>query len=646
MYSSGQSSNFGPSHSGNSFTYPNQFASITHVSNFPLQQMSANVSSGNNFPLGLKRGLPVGSNDDDKENRYSTAKKVCNVKEGNAEDTRESGIDNDEDTYKSSDDGGERCDSESTSSEASEHANENSVGNPLAQSTPCAPQPSNAFFSQAMRNFNQDCWGTQCQNPYTAAQLQMASYLSYGQQPSSTNMAHNHSNASFPDVNSYYGNQLLNQQMMAYANSIPISQQLNQIGHQNAYSASSMSNSQSLEPSNSLIGPSMNFSNFGTSFDASMTTPDSGCPNNVSNMSLHGQQKQMNQSESNSSAAGASNGSGSSSGTDEGYANFSRVSDTKNALSITSYHNSNIQYRHHNMKFDPNMEYCQVSGRLALLSNAKRYKITLGEIYRRISPPECLNASYLGGILRKAKKTDGGNQLRQELNRHGMSLPPGRRRMHACTTFTSLCEEEARQMGIDYYLISKDFFPSSHLAQIMMKPIKGDLQEASQKLCAVQHASQIMEELRFVVEHMNGESKQFQPILSTDGTETTQAQNDAKEGIFKFSRLTHGFGPIAMLTAWDSFREFLRFCSIELSGGNASQTAVSNLPGTSKACGSLYPENPERNVIKKQQVITVLDAANFDTDDGLIDAVNLLGFVMQGFAKGLHEQNEVERNIG
>lgn len=199
MYSSGQSSNFGPSHSGNSFTYPNQFASITHVSNFPLQQMSANVSSGNNFPLGLKRGLPVGSNDDDKvciilvwrqlatctnkklvltaknyvtnygtrylklsfhsvkklwhtllvdefiiqhskyninwitilslfqENRYSTAKKVCNVKEGNAEDTRESGIDNDEDTYKSSDDGGERCDSESTSSEASEHANENSV---------------------------------------------------------------------------------------------------------------------------------------------------------------------------------------------------------------------------------------------------------------------------------------------------------------------------------------------------------------------------------------------------------------------------------------------------------------------------------------------------------------------------------------
>ncbi|KAI1693538.1 hypothetical protein DdX_20605 [Ditylenchus destructor] len=33
---------------------------------------------------------------------------------------------------------------------------------------------------------------------------------------------------------------------------------------------------------------------------------------------------------------------------------------------------------------------------------------------------------------------------------------------------------------------------------------------------------------------------------------------------------------------------------------------------------------PKLNVIKEQQVINVLNAANFDTDEGLIDAVNLL----------------------
>ncbi|KAI1700844.1 hypothetical protein DdX_16465 [Ditylenchus destructor] len=43
----------------------------------------------------------------------------------------------------------------------------------------------------------------------------------------------------------------------------------------------------------------------------------------------------------------------------------------------------------------------------------------------------------------------------------------------------------------------------------------------------------------------------------------------------------------------------------------------------------------KRSVIKEQQVINVLDAANFDTDEGLIDAVYLLGLVMQGFVDEL-----------
>ncbi|KAI1729239.1 alpha/beta hydrolase fold domain-containing protein [Ditylenchus destructor] len=50
----------------------------------------------------------------------------------------------------------------------------------------------------------------------------------------------------------------------------------------------------------------------------------------------------------------------------------------------------------------------------------------------------------------------------------------------------------------------------------------------------------------------------------------------------------------------------------------------------------------KRSVIKEEQVINVLDAANFDTDEGLIDAVNLLGLVMQGFVDGLRVPNEDE----
>jgi hypothetical protein len=59
--------------------------------------------------------------------------------------------------------------------------------------------------------------------------------------------------------------------------------------------------------------------------------------------------------------------------------------------------------------------YCSVPGRLTLLSNLKKYRVSIAEIQRRLSPPECLNASILGGILRKAKNKDGGRLLREQL---------------------------------------------------------------------------------------------------------------------------------------------------------------------------------------------------------------------------------------
>lgn len=45
--------------------------------------------------------------------------------------------------------------------------------------------------------------------------------------------------------------------------------------------------------------------------------------------------------------------------------------------------------------------FCSVPGRLSLLSSTSKYKVTVGEVQRRLSPPECLNASLLGGVLRR-----------------------------------------------------------------------------------------------------------------------------------------------------------------------------------------------------------------------------------------------------
>ena len=45
--------------------------------------------------------------------------------------------------------------------------------------------------------------------------------------------------------------------------------------------------------------------------------------------------------------------------------------------------------------------FCSVPGRLSLLSSTSKYKVTISEVQRRLAPPECLNASLLGGVLRR-----------------------------------------------------------------------------------------------------------------------------------------------------------------------------------------------------------------------------------------------------
>uniref|UniRef100_A0A8C9S079 Transcription factor AP-2-alpha n=1 Tax=Scleropages formosus TaxID=113540 RepID=A0A8C9S079_SCLFO len=87
---------------------------------------------------------------------------------------------------------------------------------------------------------------------------------------------------------------------------------------------------------------------------------------------------------------------------------------------------------------NPNEVFCSVPGRLSLLSSTSKYKVTVAEVQRRLSPPECLNASLLGGVLRRAKSKNGGRSLREKLDKIGLNLPAGRRKAANVTLLTSL----------------------------------------------------------------------------------------------------------------------------------------------------------------------------------------------------------------
>lgn len=60
---------------------------------------------------------------------------------------------------------------------------------------------------------------------------------------------------------------------------------------------------------------------------------------------------------------------------------------------------------------NPAEVFCSVPGRLSLLSSTSKYKVTVGEVQRRLSPPECLNASLLGGVLRRWEEETGNESV-------------------------------------------------------------------------------------------------------------------------------------------------------------------------------------------------------------------------------------------
>ena len=120
-------------------------------------------------------------------------------------------------------------------------------------------------------------------------------------------------------------------------------------------------------------------------------------------------------------------------------------------------------------KFQPADVFCSTPGRLSLLSSTSKYKVTIAEVQRRLAPPECLNASLIGGVLRRAKSKDGGKLLRDKLDKLGMTLPAGRRKACNVTLLTSLVEGEAIHLARDFGYVCETEFPAKYLGEYLSR---------------------------------------------------------------------------------------------------------------------------------------------------------------------------------
>ncbi|KAI6178082.1 Transcription factor ap-2-epsilon-like protein [Aphelenchoides besseyi] len=187
--------------------------------------------------------------------------------------------------------------------------------------------------------------------------------------------------------------------------------------------------------------------------------------------------------------------------------------------------------------------FCTVPGRTSLLSSTTKYKVTIGEIQRRISPPECLNASLLGGILRKAKSKDGGKALRESLRRIGLTLPAGRRKSAHVTALTALVEEEAVHMARDFHSVCERDFPAKEVAHFLSRHVANE-EDAHRRRTMLHYVRMFL--------------KEFSDLMNSDRSPICANRPDiildpsVQKPLTHFSMVTHGFGGLVIVSVLDA----------------------------------------------------------------------------------------------
>ncbi|XP_016804546.3 transcription factor AP-2-epsilon [Pan troglodytes] len=197
---------------------------------------------------------------------------------------------------------------------------------------------------------------------------------------------------------------------------------------------------------------------------------------------------------------------------------------------------------------NPGEVFCSVPGRLSLLSSTSKYKVTVGEVQRRLSPPECLNASLLGGVLRRAKSKNGGRCLRERLEKIGLNLPVGRRKAANVTLLTSLVEGEAVHLARDFGYVCETEFPAKAAAEYLCRQHAdpGELHSRKSMLLA---AKQICKEFADLMAQDRSPLGNSRPALILEP--------GVQSCLTHFSLITHGFGGPAICAALTAFQNYL-----------------------------------------------------------------------------------------
>ncbi|CAB3404738.1 unnamed protein product [Caenorhabditis bovis] len=198
-----------------------------------------------------------------------------------------------------------------------------------------------------------------------------------------------------------------------------------------------------------------------------------------------------------------------------------------------------------------------VGGRFALVGNLTKYKLRIEEIRRRVGAPEFMNSSTLSCLIRKAKKKNKSDEMRQTLSReYDIVIKPCQKKGVKSTSFTPLLEEEAQVLATDLDTLTKKYYPRKHLSKLVLQSVVSNGMDVE---TAAGHMSKA---LRFL-ERMNAFIPQIKPKV-VGSEERLSNYPQLNEKFIEISRRTHGF---ALLNQDTWLRE-----SMELAGSTLEIT--------------------------------------------------------------------------
>ncbi|KAL3076369.1 hypothetical protein niasHS_011788 [Heterodera schachtii] len=229
--------------------------------------------------------------------------------------------------------------------------------------------------------------------------------------------------------------------------------------------------------------------------------------------------------------------------------------------------------------------FCAVPGRLTLLSNLHKYRVSIGEIQRRLAPPECMNASILGGILRKAKNKEGGRLLREQLHLYGVELAVGRRKQSALSCFSSLVEQEAVQLATDFRTICQRDYPIQAVVTHSLADVR-NVQDAYIRCMELFYAGKFLN--RILDLHKADQSpttitEQPKPKPTEPFGVGLNLNPEVQAGFAHFSLLTHGFGGQSMQTVLETLISVINECNGVISRNAQSSTTNAATAGQQNA---------------------------------------------------------------